>query len=88
MALPLQRVPPPSLHGALAGRDMYVGAPALQPSVVQPLLSLGRSALSLTVISLPPMQIFFLQSPPAWPLVSVPSAVLLMPHTPFVQVRL
>ena len=87
---PLQRVPPLSLQGALAGSDGFENTPFVHRSMVQPLLSTGRSVSSLTVTWLPVMQMLFLQSPVIWPGpgTAVPSAVLLMPQTPAVQVRL
>src|SRR5215212_8175462 len=48
VAEPLQRVPPFSLQVALAGSDGFEGAPFMHRSIVQPLLSTGRSVGSLT----------------------------------------
>ena len=63
---PLQRVPPFSLQAAFRGSDGFVAAPFVHTSIVQPLLSTGRSVSSLTVTWLPVMQMFFLQSPVIW----------------------
>jgi len=62
--------------GAMLTDDVRAWTPALSTS-------------SLTDIGLPPMQMFFLQSPVICmlPLSGVPSAVLAMPQTPLVQVR-
>ena len=87
MAEPLQRVPLFSLQGALAGSDGFEGVPFMHRSIVQPLLSTGRSVGSLTVTLLPVMQMSFLQSFGIWTPIVVPSGVLLMPQTPAVQVR-
>ena len=81
-------MPPFSLQVALAGSDGFEGVPSVQTSIVQPLLSTGRSVSSLTVTWLPVMQMFFLQSRGVWLPTAVPSAVLLMPQTPAVQVRM
>src|SRR5205823_14327572 len=81
-ALPLQRVPPFSLHVVLAGSDGFDGAPFVQMSIVQPLPSTRTSLLSLRLTWLPDMQTFFLQSPAVWLVTGVPSAVLLIPHIP------
>ena len=88
MAAPLQRVPPFSLQVALAGSDGFEGVPFVHRSIVQPLLSTGRSVSSLTVTWLPVMQTSFLQSFGVGTPTVVPSAVLLMPQTPAVQVRM
>src|SRR5207248_3245626 len=76
VALPLHRVPPFSLQGALAASEGFDGMPFVQRSIVQPLPSTRTSVLSLIDHWAPPMQAFFLQSPPGVLLARVAFAVV------------
>jgi hypothetical protein len=85
---PLHSVPPFWLHVVPAATGGFEGTPFVQTAVVHGFVLVGRSASSMTLVTLPfPSHSFVWQSPAVCMLVGVPAAVSLKPHIPLVQVR-